>query len=121
MTDAATIADRYIAVWNEADPARRRDLLASGWAEDATYRDPLMQGRGHGEIDGLIAAVQARFPGWRFALAGRPDGFADHVRFSWELGPEDGERPIGGTDFAVLDGGRLKVVTGFLDKVPAGA
>jgi len=31
MTDAAHIADHYIAVWNETDPARRRALLTEGW------------------------------------------------------------------------------------------
>jgi hypothetical protein len=121
MTNPAMIADRYIALWNETDPGRRRDLLASTWTEDATYVDPLMQGAGHGQIDGLIAAVQARFPGFRFALIGQPDGYGDHVRFSWQLGPEGGEGLIEGTDFAVLDGERLKAVSGFLDKVPAGA
>ena len=69
----------------------------------------------------LIAAVQARFPDFRFALTGRPDGYGDHVRFSWELGPEGGEGFVKGTDFAVLDGERLKAVSGFLDQVPAGA
>jgi hypothetical protein len=49
MTDAAQIADRYIAVWNETDPARRRALLAEGWTENATYVDPLMAGEGHDE------------------------------------------------------------------------
>ena len=36
MTNTAQIADRYIAVWNETDPALRRTLLADGWAENAT-------------------------------------------------------------------------------------
>jgi hypothetical protein len=35
MTNAAQIAHRYIAVWNETDPALRR-TLADGWAENAT-------------------------------------------------------------------------------------
>lgn len=42
MIDAAQIANRYIAVWNETDLARRRALLAEGRAEDATYIDPVM-------------------------------------------------------------------------------
>jgi hypothetical protein len=121
MTNAAQIADRYIAVWNETDPALRRTLLADGWAENATYVDPLMAGEGHGQIGALIGAVHERFPGFRFALSGGVDGYGDKVRFSWMLGPQNEPDMIEGTDFAVLEGERLKSVTGFLDKVPAGA
>ncbi|HEV7371728.1 nuclear transport factor 2 family protein [Arenibaculum sp.] len=119
MADAVTIAERYVALWNETDPARRRALLARAWVEDGTYVDPLMQGQGHDQIDALVGAVHARFPGLRFAVKGTPDGYGDRVRFSWTLGPEGGESLVEGTDFAILDGDRLKSVTGFLDKVPA--
>ncbi len=121
MTEAATIAQHYIAAWNETDAGRRRALLAKTWAENATYVDPLAQGRGHDEIDALIGAVQARFPGFRFTLSGKADGYGDKVRFSWALGPDGEKDMIMGTDFAVVEGGRLKSVTGFLDKVPATA
>jgi SnoaL-like domain len=121
MTDAATIAHRYIALWNETDPQRRRMLMAELWTETATYADPLMRGEGHDGIDALIAGVQGQFPGFRFALVGQPDGHGDHVRFSWELGPEGDEAPIKGTDFATLEDGSLSRVIGFLDQVPAAA
>ncbi|GJD48307.1 hypothetical protein OPKNFCMD_1024 [Methylobacterium crusticola] len=119
MSDAATHAERYIAIWNETDPARRRALLAAAWTETGTYADPLMAGTGHAQIDGLVAAVQSRFPGMRFRLTGRPDGHGDHLRFTWALGPEGGEGLVEGTDFATLEAGRLARVTGFLDRVPA--
>jgi hypothetical protein len=118
-TTPDTIAQRYIAAWNETDVGRRRALIAETWAEDATYVDPLMAGRGHAEVDALMGAVQQRFPGFRFALIGQPDGFGDKVRFSWGLGPGGAEPPIKGTDFVQVEDGRLKSVTGFLDQVPA--
>ena len=49
----------------------------------------------------------------------KPNGFGDHVRFSWGLGPDGGDSPIKGTDFAVLSDGRIRSITGFLDQVPA--
>ena len=121
MLDATSIATRYITVWNETNPHRRRDLLAKIWTENATYTDPLMRGEGHREIDALIGAVQQRFPGYRFALTGRADGYGQQLRFSWALGPESGEGVIKGTDFGTLEGDRLKTVIGFLDQVPAGS
>jgi hypothetical protein len=121
MSNALELATGYIALWNETAPQRRRALLAENWTEDATYADPLIQRAGHAEIDALIAAVQARFPGLHFALDGRVDGHGQHLRFSWTLGPEGGEAVVKGTDFALTEGGRFKAVTGFLDQVPAEA
>ena len=120
MTDATETASRYIATWNEADPARRRNLIAAGWTEDASYIDPMMEGKGHEQIAALIDAVQERFPGHRFALAGQADGHNDRLRFSWTLGAPAGPVVAHGTDFAVLaEDGRLRSVTGFLDHVEA--
>jgi hypothetical protein len=121
MIDAASIATRYIALWNETDPGRRKALMSDLWTEVGTYRDPLMQGDGHDQIDALIVGVHGQFPGFRFALVGQPDGYGDQVRFSWQLGLEGSDGPIKGTDFATLENGRLKSVVGFLDQVPAAA
>ena len=46
MLDLETLADRYIEAWNERDETRRRDLIGKLWAEDAAFRDPIMQGDG---------------------------------------------------------------------------
>jgi hypothetical protein len=121
MTDANTNAERYLAIWNETDAVRRKAMIAETWAEDGLYVDPLMRGEGHEGVDRLVEGVQARFPGFRFTLIGTPDGYDDNLRFSWELGPADGEALIKGTDFAALENGRLKSVCGFLDQVPAAA
>src|SRR5262245_1529294 len=121
MRDAAKLAEDYIALWNEPDPSRRMALLAATWTTNATYVDPLMQGQGHREIDGLIAAAQAKFPDLRFGLLTPADGFGGHVRFSWGLGSLGHEPVIKGTDFVARDGDRIQSVVGFLDQVPAGA
>lgn len=118
---ATDIAQRYIAVWNETDAARRAQLLEEGWADDAHYVDPLMQASGHAQISALVGAVHQRYPGFRFGLAGSADAHGEHVRFSWTLGPSGAEDLIQGTDFVRLSGGKLQSVTGFLDKVPVGA
>jgi hypothetical protein len=65
--------------------------------------------------------MQQRFPDFKFALIGTPNGYSDKLRFSWGLGPDGADSPIKGTDFAVLKDGRIRSVTGFLDQVPQGA
>jgi len=120
MTDAQQIADRYIALWNEPDPAVRRELLARDWTADARYADPMMAGSGATEIDALISGVHQQFPNFSFKLIGKPDAHGENIRFSWSLGPGDFvDAPIEGTDFAVVKDGRIQTITGFLDKVPA--
>jgi hypothetical protein len=118
MRDAATIANEYIALWNETDPKRRAEALAAGWEGNPTYVDPMMRGSGTGEINGLIGGVHAQFPGFRFKLINQPNGFGEFVRFSWGLGPADGGAPIEDSDVVVMRGERISQVIGFLDKVP---
>lgn len=118
MTNPADIAETYIAAWNETDAAARKAMIADTWTGDATYVDPMAAVEGHAGVDALIAGVQERFPGFRFALIGEPDGHGEHVRFSWGLGPDGADAPIKGTDYVRVKDGRLKSVTGFLDQVP---
>jgi len=121
MTDAEAVAHRYIELWNETAAGRRREILAANWTSDAKYVDPLMSGEGHSGIDALIAGVQQRFPDFRFTLIGQPNGYGDHVRFSWGLGPQGADSPIKGTDFATVQNGKIRTVTGFLDQIPQSA
>ncbi|EYS89247.1 polyketide cyclase [Cupriavidus sp. SK-4] len=119
--DPATLADRYLAAWNETDAARRRELIALAWTESASYVDPLMRGDGHGGIDAMIAAVQAKFPGFRFTRVSPVDAHGEHLRFTWELGPAGEPALVVGTDFATISAdGRLARMTGFIDRAPAG-
>jgi hypothetical protein len=114
------IVEKYLAAWNETDPAKRRALVDEVWAEDGSYTDPLAAVRGRAEIDGLIGAVQQQFPGFVFTLGGTVDAHHDQARFTWNLGPAGAaEAPVVGFDVAVLDGaGQIGSVYGFLDKVP---
>jgi hypothetical protein len=111
----------YIAAWNESDGGRRRDLIARTWGEDGSYLDAHREGTGHAAIDAMIAAVQERFPGYRFRLSSGIEAHHDRVRFSWSAGgTEQALLFFGGTDFAMLaDDGRLRAVTGFTDAMPS--
>jgi hypothetical protein len=118
MSNAQTLADQYIAAWNETDADRRRALIAGAWTPDAAYVDPMMQGAGHAGIDAMIAGAQAQFPGFRFCLISKVDAYGDNMRFTWGAGPAGADPIVEGTDFVVIAEDRLKTVTGFLDKVP---
>jgi SnoaL-like protein len=115
------LAQRYIDTWNETNADARAAAVAALYAEEARYVDPLVDAAGHDAITATIGAVQQRFPGFRFRLAGPVDAHHDQFRFRWELGPTGAaEAPIAGSDVAVRAGdGRLAGVVGFLDRVPS--
>jgi hypothetical protein len=119
MNNASTIAERYLAIWNERNAAARRVQAGQLFAPDASYVDPMMKGSGIDGIDGIdsmIGAAQQQFPGHCFTLRGTPDGHNDAVRFSWTLAADGSPAVARGTDIACLDAhGRLLRVTGFLD------
>jgi hypothetical protein len=119
MTNATMLIDGYITAWNETDPARRRDLIARIWTEDARYDDPMLSSRGHTEINAMTEAVQVKYPDHRFRRTGDVELHHDRARFTWSLAPEGGPALVQGTDFAVITEGRLSAVTGFFDQVPA--
>jgi hypothetical protein len=121
MSDINGVIARYIATWNDTDPAARRAAIDEVWSEDGVYTDPIAVADGRAAIDATIAAVQGQFPGLLFRLAGPVDAHHDVARFTWELAPAGGEAVVVGFDVAVLAAdGRIAKVHGFLDKVPTG-
>jgi len=117
---AEALVDRYIATWNETDPAKRRALIAATFTAAVSYRDPLASSDGFDQVDALIAGVQQRFPAHRFRALGKIDSHGDRLRFQWALAEGDAEALVIGTDVAVLAAdNRMQSVTGFFDRVPA--
>lgn len=120
-TDYTAVVERYLAAWNETDAVKRHVLLEAAFADDVTYTDPLASIEGRDALDMVIGAVQGQFAGLVFSVGGPVDGHHDIVRFTWNLGPEGGEALVVGFDVAQLAAdGRMRRVSGFLDKVPAG-
>jgi hypothetical protein len=112
--------EAYVATWNETDAARRQAGIARAWAAAGRYRDPLMGSNGHAEIDAMLAAVQARFPGFVLKRTSKVDCHNDAVRFSWSLGPASGPSVVEGVDFGTLTPeGKLATIVGFIDKMPS--
>ena len=121
--NAAKLVESYLDTWNETDADTRRSAVASVWAKDAQYVDPLASVSGHDQISELIGGVQQQAPGHVFRLLDeRVDAHHNVVRFSWELVPASGGESVAvGFDVAVTEeDGRIRSVFGFLDKVPGG-
>jgi hypothetical protein len=120
MTSSNELVERYLAIWNERDDAKRRALIEKTWVEQPSYVDPLMNAASVAELDAFVDNVQGQFPGYEFRPVGTADLYGDRIRFSWEVvNVEDGSSPAAGTDFGIISqDGRFVAVTGFLDRVP---
>ena len=76
MLDAQTLADRYVAAWNERDADRRRKAIAALWAPDALRHSEAR------EYEVLGSASSGRTKGMSgmtapgFAPSGTPAGSA---------------------------------------------
>ncbi|WP_344218527.1 nuclear transport factor 2 family protein [Nonomuraea bangladeshensis] len=114
------LVERYVAAWNETDAEARAKAVAELWTEDATYTDPLADVAGHDGIAAVIAGAQGMFPGLVFTPGEVYDAHHHIARFTWHLGPADGEPVAVGFDVVELaEDGRIRRVLGFLDRVPA--
>ena len=89
------IADRYLAVWSEPDPASRRAAIAGLWAPDGVeFVDGGTQFRDH---DGLEAQVREAYEqfvangGYAVTSAGDVTRHADIVTFTVQLTTPGGE------------------------------
>jgi hypothetical protein len=119
-SDVTATVDAYIAMWNEADPAQRGELIERAWTSDGRYLDPVLAAEGAGALSEMVAGVHTRFPGHRFTRVSGVDQHHDQVRFAWKLTAPDGSVAVAGIDIGELaDDGRLRRITGFFGELPA--
>jgi class 3 adenylate cyclase len=92
---AGQIADRYLAVWSEPDPASRRAAVAALWAPDGVeFVDGGIQFRGHDGLDARVREAYEQFvASGEYALTSPGDvtRHDDIVTFTVQLTTHDGE------------------------------
>jgi hypothetical protein len=139
MTNPTEIADRYVAMWNEPDPDRRRTAIAELWSEDAVHqlqppqdmRDAAaapgigltarLEARGHAQLERRATSAYERFIGpGEYVFRRRDDAerLADVVKFHWEMVAADsGEVAAVGLEFLVLaPDGRIRTDYQFIER-----
>jgi ketosteroid isomerase-like protein len=115
-TATTQLIDTYAAMWNEADRAKRLDLIAQVWADECHYVDPLSDVTGHEGLADMVEAVRAQFPGATIQRTGDIDQHHDVLRFPWSATGPDGALILNGLDVAVVaPDGRLSAIAGFFD------
>lgn len=108
------LIDTYCEAWSDPDPERRRTLLASVWADGATYTDPTVHAAGLDDLLAHIDTVLARRPGAKVVRTTRVDVHHGFARFAWHVVQADGSALPEGLDLAELStDGRIRRIIGF--------
>ena len=137
MTDTIELADRYVSLWNEPDPERRRQLVAELWTEDGAQilqppqemreiaarpgigMSATLEARGRAELE---ARTTSAYDGWvagegfHFRRRDNVDRIADVVKFNWEMVTPEGDVAAVGLTFLVLEpDGRIRLDYQFIE------
>ena len=135
--DVKDLTGRYVAAWNEPDPARRRQAIRELWAEDGIhvlqppaefrqaaaglgFTSAALEARGHDELEVRVSRAYQDFvaPG-EFAFRSRDnaDALRNVVKFSWEMIPAaGGEAAATGLEILVLGpDGRIEADYQFIE------
>ena len=102
-------------VFGEPDAEKRREKIASIWAEDGVFIDPEGRSEGRSAVDRAAAAVLGRFPGFKFTERGLVQASIGVGRLEWAFGPAGGEAVLTGTDVLVMKGDLIGAVYTFVD------
>jgi SnoaL-like domain len=120
VADYSSLAERYVALWNEADAEQRKRAIAELWEENGGHVAPSVAVRGYEELE---ARVQRSHQRWvveercRFRSRGDATGHHDVMRFTWEMTGPDGSVESVGTDIFVLnDAGKIRCVYQFIER-----
>jgi hypothetical protein len=120
---AAELAERYVALWNESDPDRRRRMIAELWTEDGSHilqppqeireiaarpglgMTATLEARGYAEIEARATTAYDEWvasEGLSFRPRDDAERLGDVVKFHWEAIARDGEVFAVGLNFLVV-------------------
>ena len=104
---AQQLADRYVAVWNETNPAARRVAIAQLWLPDGVHYVTTREARGYAALEERIIGSHnknVRDAGHVFRAVKNAQALHGVVTFNWELiRPATGEVLAVGLEFLQID------------------
>lgn len=114
VLDPQTLADRYVAVWNEKDAQRRREAVAALWVPNGQHFVAGRAAQGYEELEKRIQGSHeknVRIDGNRFRAAPGARLLRNVVTFYWEMLPANGDTVLArGLEFLIVnEEGRILV------------
>ena len=106
-------------VFGEGNADRRRAAIKEIYQKDAVFYDPNYGiYHGHEEIDRIAGELRAHHPDFRYQPISEPEISGNCGRVRWVSG-RPGEMPAyAGTDFIIVQDGKIAALYLFFDKLP---
>jgi hypothetical protein len=105
-----------LEVFGEHDLAKRRAAIEELFVEDLVFSDHHQRHVGREALDGAVAALHERLPGYAFKPIGAAQTLTDSGRLAWSFGPAEDPERITGLDVVVVRGDRIAALYAFLDE-----
>jgi hypothetical protein len=109
VSNPQTIAERYVALWNEADPGKRRQAIAAFFAPGAAHYVKQREAVGSDALFDRVTGSHeknVRDNGSIFRAAPGAQLLRDVVIFDWEMTPAGDPKTVSavGREIVTLDG-----------------
>ncbi|WP_162826734.1 nuclear transport factor 2 family protein [Pseudolabrys taiwanensis] len=104
-----------LEVFGERDPVKRRAVIEAIYAPATTFIDPEGSYSGWDGVEQAAATLQAATPGFAFSAFGDAQVLGAAVRLRWAYGPAEAPQRVTGTDFALVNEGRIVAMYTFVD------
>lgn len=101
MSTEQNLADRYVDVWNETDPDKRRRAIASLWVSDGEHYVGSREVRGYPQLEERIIGSHdkwVREANCQFRALPNAQRLRDVVTFNWEMRGATGEARSAGLE-----------------------
>ncbi|WP_020214110.1 nuclear transport factor 2 family protein [Flavobacterium rivuli] len=109
------VIEQHFATWSERNEKIRTANIAKVYADDVNIIDPHFVANGHGELNTLIANLQAKFPDYKFTLRKPIEQHHNVARLYWQLGSETKPDAETGMDVITVENGVIKTLIVFID------
>jgi hypothetical protein len=112
MDNTNEIVRRFVAVWNETDPAARRSQIQSLWTPDGVHYVKAREARGYDALDVRVTGAHennVERNGLKFVATGDAERLQDVIKFHWHMTPKDSSEIVAvGLEFLVMsEDGRI--------------
>jgi hypothetical protein len=107
VNTAEDLVQAFVSVWNERDPARRREMVRTLWVPDGRHLMGAQDVRGHGALEDRVATSNRHNvmeKGYIFRPATAIQSLPGAIKFRWDMArSESGEVVSAGVGFLAIN------------------
>lgn len=112
------LARQHFEVWNNRDQASRLTEMAGVYTKDVVFNDVDQISVGYESMSNFIEHLLAANKGFKFTT-GKISSNHNLVRIYWNFGPAAKPALVSGMDLIIVENGKIKSLTPFVDHLPS--